>query len=148
MWRMAHQLVAAHWTPRRLPARVWCSTPTSQDITSAGSPSCIALTATMSFPPSPCHETPPSPLNCKLLYHWDFFYFLLMVLTCPLQLQQLQLLWEGFPHSLEMCFYYLTIFLGEHLWDQTLVLVILFILKVLIVWSQCFHKALWVLFLK
>lgn len=65
MWRMAPLLAAAPWTLRPPLAPVWSSTPTSQDTTSAESPSSIAQTATMNCPPSPCHETPPSPLNCE-----------------------------------------------------------------------------------
>lgn len=64
-WRMARLPAAAPWIPRPPPARVWSSTLTSLVITSAGSPSSTALTATMICRPSRCHETPPSPLNCK-----------------------------------------------------------------------------------
>lgn len=65
MWRMAHLPAAALWTPRPPLALVWSSTLTSPVITSAENPSSTALTATMICHPSPCHATPPSPLNCK-----------------------------------------------------------------------------------
>lgn len=68
-WRMARLPAAAPWIPRPPPARVWSSTLTSLVITSAGSPSSTALTATMICRPSRCHETPPSPLNCKWKTH-------------------------------------------------------------------------------
>lgn len=62
---MAPPPAAAPWTPRRLPALAWSSTPTSPATASGGSPSCTALTATMTCPPNPCRATPPSPLNCE-----------------------------------------------------------------------------------
>lgn len=67
MWRMAHQRAAALWTPRPPLGQGWCSTLTSPDTTSVVSPFSTARTVTMIYRPSPCHETPPSPLNYMVM---------------------------------------------------------------------------------
>lgn len=62
--RMARRCAAVPRICR--PPRDWFYTPTWQAMASAGSRSCIALTATMNCHQSPCLETHPSLGSCEL----------------------------------------------------------------------------------
>lgn len=63
--RMAHQCAAAHQTLRHPQVQVWFFIPIWQLTASGGSPSCTALTATMSYHQNPYPEILPSLENCE-----------------------------------------------------------------------------------
>lgn len=63
--RMARLRAAALLNRRRLRVLVSSYIPIRLPTVSAGSPSCTALTVTMSFHQSPCLETHPLLVNCE-----------------------------------------------------------------------------------
>lgn len=65
-WRMAPHYAAVLQTPRRPRAQAWSYIPTKRAMVSAGSPSCTALTVTMTCHQSLYLETRPLSENCEL----------------------------------------------------------------------------------
>lgn len=77
-WTMEHHQVAAPWTRWPVQDRASSCRPTLSTA-SGGSRSCTAQTATTTSLPSPCPETPPSPVTCECFRPFFFLFVYLFV---------------------------------------------------------------------